>query len=211
MRDPVPNDSLRKFLEAAATRYQQNLSEHAAAYLLERGLTDETISRFRYGYVKDPFPGHEHLRGCVSIPYLSPAGDVGTIRFRQLDNPNGPKYMSMANDTPRLYNVSDLELPVSGMVLTEGEFDAAIIRQCGFPVVGAPGASSWQKVWNRLLWQYGVIYFPHDDDDAGREMAKSIASQLDNLRPIPMDGGDVTSYYLRHGIDGIKKKLSGKR
>jgi DNA primase len=211
LRDPVPSDSLRAFLEAAATRYQQSLSADAVAYLLERGLTEQTIDYFRYGYVETPLPGHEHLRGCISIPYLSPSGEVGTIRFRQLGNSNGPKYMSMANDTPRLYNVSDLELPVTGMVLTEGEFDGAIIKQCGFPVVGAPGASSWQKVWNRLLVQYSVVYMPHDDDDAGREMAKAIASQLDNIRPIPMTGGDVNSFYLRHGISGITEKLTGKR
>lgn len=118
--------------------------------------------------------------------------------------------MSMANDTPRLFNVSDLELPVTGMVMTEGEFDGMVIRQCGFPVIGVPGANAWQKVWNRLLIQYSVVYLPHDDDEAGREMAKAVASQLDNIRPIPMTGGDVSTFYKEHGLSGIQERLTRK-
>lgn len=209
MRDPVPSDSLRAFLEAASARYQQSLSEHAAEYLLEtRGLSEETVSNFRLGFVADPLPGHEHVRGKLAIPYLSPTGEVGTIRFRSIGETSGPKYLSMANDTPRLFNVSDLELPVTGIVMTEGEFDAMIIKQCGYPVVGVPGASAWQTVWRRLLIQYNVVYLLHDDDDAGREMVKAISSHLDNIRPIPMDHGDVNDYYLRNGLSGIKEKLS---
>jgi DNA primase len=116
----------------------------------------------------------------------------------------------MANDTPRLFNVSALEEPVTGLVLTEGEIDAMTAAQCGYPAVGVPGASSWQKVWNRLLIQYSVIYLLHDDDDAGKEMSKSVCSQLDNIRPIPMDGGDVNSFVKEYGPDGLKEKLTRK-
>lgn len=210
LRDPVPSDSLRAFLTAATTRYQKSLSDDAVEYLTEeRGLTQEIIETFRLGYVSDPLPGHEHLRGKIAIPYLSPAGLVGTIRFRSLDSV-GPKYLSVANDTPRLYNVSALELPVTGIVLTEGEIDAMTAHQCGFPAVGIPGASSWQPVWCRLLIQYNVVYLLHDDDKAGSDMAKAIAAQLDNVRPIPMDGGDVNSFVKEHGPNGLKEKLTRK-
>lgn len=173
----------------------------------ERGLKPEAIERFRLGFVDDPLPGHEHMRGRISIPYLAPDGSVGTIRFRAPGGSGGKKYLSMANDPPRLFNTSALEAPVTGLFVTEGELDAITVSMLDFPAVGVPGATAWNPVWRWVFAQYSVIYVLHDDDDPGKDLADTICAQLDSARPIPMTGGDVNSCYLEMGADGLKTRI----
>lgn len=191
----------------ALTRYQEELSPDAEKYLKEeRGLTQETIERFRLGYVENPLPGHEHVRGHLAIPYLTPKGKVVSIRFRRL-NGRGPKYLSMSSDMPRIYNTSGLEEETSGIVVCEGEIDTMTAAQCGLPAIGIPGAQAWQKRWWRLLVQYNAVFVLHDDDEPGKDFARKISETLENTRMVPMAGGDVNSYYMEHGVTGLMKKV----
>lgn len=211
MIDPVPSDSLRAFLEAASQRYHESLwGSVALHYLEQRGLTKETINRFRLGYVSDPLPGHEYMRGKIAIPYLTPDGSVTSIRFRKVgDEGKGKKYLSVTNDPPKIYNANALEVARSGIVICEGEIDTLTAEQVGFPAVGIPGAQNWQPAWYRLFVQYSVVYMLHDDDDAGIKLAEQIGSQLDNLRPIPMTGGDVNSFVRENGPEALRARILG--
>lgn len=206
----MPSDSLRKFLETATQRYHESLSEEAERYLTqERGLTREILDRFHIGYVNDPLPGHEAFRGRLSIPYMSPDGSVGTIRFRALgdDNPKF-KYLSFAGDSPKLFNTTAFERQGnSGIVICEGEIDTMTAVMCGLPAVGIPGASSFMPIWCRPLVQYTSVYLLQDDDEAGRKMAEMLGTHLDTLRPIVMTGGDVNSFYREFGADALKAKI----
>lgn len=208
MIDPVPSNSLRTFLEAACRRYQSNLTDDVIEYLtVERGLTPDSIKRFQLGYVGDPLPGHEYLRGRLAIPYLTPDGSVSTIRFRSLDGSSTKKYLSMPNDPPRIFNTAALERASSGIVICEGEIDAITAEQCGFPTIGIPGANVWVNAWNRLLWQYSVIYVLHDDDVPGKAMADLIGTQLSSVRAIPMIGGDVNSVVNEKGAECFRAMI----
>ncbi|MEV2279299.1 toprim domain-containing protein [Nocardiopsis sp. NPDC049922] len=190
------------------SKYQADLSPDAEGYLTgERGLTRETVDRFRLGYVETPLPGHEHVRGHLAIPYLTPDGDIVSMRFRRLFGSGGPKYMSMAADIPRIYNTAGLEVDMSGIVVCEGEIDTMTAIQCGLPAVGIPGAQAWQKRWWRLLVQYRAVFVLHDDDEPGRDFARKISESLENVRMIPMTGGDVNSYFREHGASGLKQKV----
>lgn len=210
MIDPVPSSSLRAFLEEATGRYLECLpGSPAEEYLIaQRGLTRETIERFALGYVKDPLPGHENMRGRIAIPYLSPSGSVMSIRFRKVgDETKHKKYLSMPHDPPRIYNTTALEMAETGIVICEGEIDTQTSEQVGFPSVGIPGAEAWQRPWYRLFMQYNVVYMFHDDDTAGVKLAETIGAQLDNLRPIPMTGGDVNSFVRDNGPDALREKV----
>lgn len=210
MIDPVPSNSLRAFLEEASERYHKCLPESPAAeYLTElRGLMPETIELFGLGYVSDPLPGHESMIGRIAIPYRTPDGSVTSIRFRKVGDGNKhKKYLSMANDVPRIYNAPALEEAKTGIVICEGEIDTMTSEQVGFPSVGIPGATAWQRPWYRLFMQYGVVYMFHDDDPAGLKLAETIGAQLDNLRPIPMTGGDVNSFVRQNGPDALRAKV----
>lgn len=209
MKAVVPSASSRKFTETASRLYHDQLDDEALAYLTgpERLLTEETIGTHRFGVVRSPEPGHEHLRGYLSIPYLTPGGECISLRFRRLGD-SGPKYLSVAGDIPRPYGTEALQWGTRNICITEGEFDRAISIQCGLPTIGLPGANTWEKVWRRLLVQFDSVFVLHDDDEPGRELVAKIAnSGLDNVRPIPMTGGDVTSYFGLHGRDGLRAKL----
>jgi DNA primase len=197
-------------METASRRYHDQLDDEALAYLMgpDRHLTEETIASHRFGVVRSPEPGHEHLAGYLAIPYLTPAGECISLRFRRLGEGSGPKYLSMAGDPPRPYGTEALERGTRNICVTEGEFDRAIATQAGLPAIGLPGANSWEKVWRRLLVQFDSIFILHDDDEPGRELVAKVAnSGLDSVRPIPMAGGDVTSFFGQHGRDGLRKKV----
>ncbi|WP_431912308.1 toprim domain-containing protein [Nonomuraea jabiensis] len=210
MKAIVPSQSSRKFTEESSLRYAAQLDDEALAYLTgpERLLTEETIAKHRFGVVRSPEPGHEMVRGYISIPYLTPDGECISIRFRKLGDGNGPKYLSIAGDIPRPYGTDALEWGSRNICLTEGEFDRAIAVQCGLPAMGLPGANSWDPIWRRLIVQFDAVFVLHDDDDPGRELVAKIAnSGIDTVRPIPMTGGDVTSFFRDHGRDGLRAKL----
>ncbi|TDD97224.1 toprim domain-containing protein [Actinomadura rubrisoli] len=204
-------------MEKATSRYERALNSERVAvdYLMNsRGLTKETIQEFRLGVVADPLPGHEHVRGWISIPYLTPDDSVVSLRFRRLGDGGGSKYLSIAGDAPRLFNAKILNRgDLTWMCTPEGEFDAMIAVQCGVPAVGIPGAQSWQRRWYRLFTHYNLVCGLHDDDEAGRDLAHKIAESLDNFRPVPMTApapgvkGDVTNLVLHQGPDALRKKL----
>lgn len=202
----VPSDSMRAYLERSSQSYHNQLSEDASEYLMGRGINHETAARFRLGLVADPAPGHEQYRGCLALPYLTPSGSVTSIRFRTLHG-NGAKYLTVAGDMPRIYNTVDLERGTRSICVTEGEFDCIISAICGLPTVGLPGVNSWNPVWARLLSQYDAVYTLSDDDDAGQELPQKLGKDLDNVRNVPMRGGDVTTYFLEHGEDALRKKV----
>ncbi|GAA3536764.1 hypothetical protein GCM10022419_015720 [Nonomuraea rosea] len=210
MKAVVPSQSSRRFTEKTSRAYHDQLDDEALAYLTgpERLLTEESINLHRIGVVRSPEPGHEHVTGYLSIPYLTPGGECISIRFRKLGEGPGPKYRSIAGDIPRMYGTEALQRGTRNICVTEGEFDRIIANQCGLPAVGIPGANSWEPVWRRLLVQFDAVYILHDDDEPGRELAAKVAnSGLDNVRPIPMTGGDVTSFFAAHDRDGLRAKL----
>ncbi|WP_379507275.1 hypothetical protein [Nonomuraea zeae] len=194
----------------ASKRYAENLSgSEAESYLQdERGLTEETIARFKLGYVgDDPLPGHESYRGCITIPYVAPDGSVVSIRYRRIVG-DGPKYMTMPGDISRLYNTTALTRPYSKICITEGELDAQTTEQDGLPAVGVPGANTWLPVWNLLFRQYDSVFVLADDDKAGREFAATIQRGLETVQIITMTGGDANSYRREHGPGSIKEKIN---
>lgn len=210
MKAIVPSESSRRFTETASKLYHDQLDAEALAYLTgpERLLPEEAVAKYRLGVVRSPEPGHEAVRGYLSIPYLTPDGECISIRFRRLGDGDGPKYRSIAGDIPRLYGAEAVLRGTRNICATEGEFDRLVADMCGLPAVGIPGATSWNPIWRRLLVQFDSIFILHDDDEPGRELVAKVAnSGLDNVRPIPMTGGDVTSFVRDHGKEGLWRKL----
>lgn len=220
MKAIIPSESSRKFMETASREYHDQLDDAGLAYLTgpKRHLTPEAIAEHRIGVVRSPEPGHEAMTGYLCIPYLTPDGECISIRFRRLDAQDAddsvvlpkrsPKYLSVAGDIPRLYGTEALQWGTRNVCVTEGEFDRIVAKMCGLPTLGTPGANAWEPVWKRLLVQFDNVFVLHDDDEAGRELVAKIAnSGLDTVRPIPMTGGDVTSFFGEHGRDALRAKV----
>lgn len=198
--------SQRELLAKATENYEGNLSE-VLPYLASRGITEETARMFRLGFVANPEAGHEPYVGKLAIPYLTPAGVID-IRFRSLNNDGGPKYMSRPGASTHIFNVSALNSDSEFLVICEGEIDTIIATQVGFAAVGLPGANNWKPFYSRVLADWEKIMLFCDGDNAGREMAKNISRELDNVFPVFMpDNCDVNDVYLSEGAEGLRKRV----
>ena len=197
--------SQRELLAKATENYEKNLDE-VAPYLESRGITKETALMFRLGFVKNPEAGHEPYQGKLAIPYLTPSGVID-IRFRSLNADSGPKYLSRPGASTHIFNVAALNTDSDVLVICEGEIDTMIATQVGFAAVGLPGANNWKPFYTRVLADWEKIMLFCDGDNAGKEMAKTITRELDNVFPIFMpDNCDVNDVYLAEGAEGLHKR-----
>lgn len=198
--------SQRELLAKATENYEKNLGE-ALPYLQSRGITEETARMFRLGFVKNPETGHELYQGKLSIPYLTPSGVID-IRFRSLSNDSGPKYLSRPGASTHIYNITALTKDNGMLVVCEGEIDTIIATQVGFIAVGLPGANNWKQFYSRVLDGWDKIMLFCDGDNAGREMAKTISRELDNVFPVFMpDNQDVNDVFLAEGAEGLRRRV----
>jgi DNA primase len=162
---------------------------------------------FRLGFVREPEIGHEPYVGKLAIPYLTPAGVID-IRFRSLSQEaTGPKYMSRPGATTHIFNISALSQDSDCLAICEGELDTVIATQAGFNAVGLPGANNWKSFYARVLADWNKVILLCDGDNAGREMAKHLSRELENVFPVFMpEGQDVNDVYLAEGADGLRKR-----
>ena len=162
---------------------------------------------FRLGFVKNPETGHELYQGKLSIPYITPSGVID-IRFRSITPDTGPKYLTRPGATSHIFNVNALTSDSDVLVICEGEIDTMIATQVGFAAVGLPGANNWKPFYARVLADWEKIMLFCDGDNAGREMAKNISRELDNVFPVFMpDNCDVNDVYLQEGAEGLRKRV----
>ena len=197
--------SQKELLEKATESYAQNLQE-IVPYLQSRGITEQTATMFRLGFVREPEMGHEPYVGKLAIPYLTPTGVID-IRFRSLNSDSGPKYMSRPGATTHIYNITALSNDSEILAICEGELDTVVATQAGFSAVGLPGANNWKSFYNRVLADWSKVILLCDGDNAGREMAKHLSRELDNVFPVFMpEGQDVNDVYLNEGAEGLHKR-----
>ena len=197
--------SQRELLARATENYERNLAE-ILPYLASRGITEQTARTFRLGFVREPEIGHEPYIGKLAIPYLTPSGVID-IRFRSLNADNGPKYMSRPGATTHIFNINALSNDADTLAICEGELDTVVATQAGFNAVGLPGANNWKSFYNRVLADWSKVILLCDGDNAGREMAKHLSRELDNVFPVFMpEGQDVNDVYLAEGADGLRKR-----
>lgn len=211
----VPKPDLMRSLEASTEAYSKQLlnDEKALEYLTtDRRVSKEAMEYFQLGVVRDPQPGHEVYRGRLAFPYHTAAGIV-SIRFRFLGDPGeNRKYLSVAGDGIRPYNVRALR-GQSKVFVCEGETDTIACWQAGIPAVGFPGAEAWQtkdlgRVFARMLWNRQVtVLADNDDTGAGKEFAKDVNRFLGGCAIIHLpEGYDVSKYYHEYGGAELRKK-----
>lgn len=198
--------SQRELLAKATENYEGSLGE-ALPYLTSRGIAEATARMFRLGFVANPETGHELYQGKLAIPYLTPSGVID-IRFRSLNADSGPKYLSRPGASTHIYNIGALSQDTGMLVVCEGELDTIIATQVGFTAVGLPGANNWKPYYSRVLDGWDKIMLFCDGDNAGREMAKTISRELDNVFPVFMpDNQDVNDVFLAEGAEGLRKRV----
>ena len=197
---------LKRSLQQAAEKYHSQLGP-AVPYLMARGVTEETASTFRLGFVAEPEIGHEQYRGRLAIPYITPSGVID-IRFRALDSDEGAKYLTRPGASSHMYNVPAFQEDVDVIAICEGEFDTMIASQCGVTAVGIAGANNWKDWYHRAFRDYRRVLVLTDGDSAGRELGKRIAQQIDVAVVVPMpDGMDVNEFVQAHGGQALRDRV----
>lgn len=206
---------LRESLEAATALYETELFSHPSGidYLAGRGI-GHAAKRYRLGFVADPMPGHEAMKGRLSIPYLTASGVVD-IKFRCVEHADCkaahcPKYLGVEGGGGWLYNARAVLAAQEHVVITEGEFDAmAVSALAGIPAVGYPGTSTWQKSkhWPRVFAGLDVVVVA-DGDKPGLDAAKLVAKSIEGARVVAMpDGEDANSFLVQRGPDEFRERL----
>ena len=206
--------------EAAVRRWSRALLDNPARqdeFFEARGLGEHIIIQFEIGW--------DDTRRAYTIPIRDREGELQNIRRYQIHPPSGRRKMWSANGhgSPVLYPIQQL-LSTGSVIVCEGELDALICIQNGFPAVTrTASAITWKMSWNGMF-KDKTVYVCHDADKAGTEANKRVLKALDGIaREVrvvqlpyavtPKHGKDLTDWWLEYGeADEFKKMLSqGKR
>jgi len=177
-------------------------------YLLGRGLTKTTIQKYLLGY--------DASRDAIVIPYLNALLDVRKLRYRNLSS--DPKYIwgSDGEKGAHLFRVAATRKP--RLWMTEGEFDAMLLSQMGFPAVAVPGAKMFKAEWKYLFAYCEQLTVVFDNDvkadgsNPGLEGAQRVGGILgpmvSQFRMVRLPAGqDVSDLYKsdRAMLEGLVK------
>jgi DNA primase len=185
--------SLRRIYSILVDEYQKNLNKIVLEYLDKRGITKETIDKFKLGFclggqklkiyedenaknagiIRE---GHVILSDRLVIPYIF-NGEITDLRGRIVEpfthyKENTPKYLSLegsyaARGANYFFN-HDIIDKSDTVIITEGEFKAIVAAQYGFPIVATPGISKWNDEWDELLKNKNVILAADNEFIEGR-------------------------------------------
>lgn len=182
-----------EFLWDASTEYHEYLlgMPGAIKYLSDRGLTSDTISKYRLGYsdgrvlnlsyawerkLADEIglmtrKGFETMSHRITIPNIIEEGQVDFLMGRTIIN-DRVKYLGARMPKPL---VGFHEVRHSPVIFTvEGQFDWLTLRQWGYPAICVSGTHL--KAYIRLpLVDKQIIAIPDIDDGEGMKAAKKIA------------------------------------
>jgi hypothetical protein len=163
--------------------------------LTKRGLRKSTLATYKIGYDGERF----------IIPVRDPLGQLINVRRYKM----GAKVNKMMNwpgyGDAALWGMDALKM--KRVFLHEGEMDALLQRQYGFPSLSSTaGAGTWLAEWN-VHFVGKIVYITYDVDQGGEQGARKVANQLRNVAesvhvvklPLTVAGSDQTDYYVNQG------------
>jgi len=193
--DAAPTPQSRRIFSDATAYYHQTLLETPKVYdylTYERGLSDETIDKLKLGYADGGLLQHlmskgysleecqetglinrhgsDFLEDQIAISYLE-YGVTTTIRGKKI----GEKYWSLPGSTASVFGL-DYIRGERDVIITAGEFDAAVLQQLGFAACGVPGENIWKDEWMDYFEDAGRVFILYDNDRAGKAGAEKVAS-----------------------------------
>lgn len=163
--------------------------------ITDRGLTRKTLERYKIGYDGERIiiPVRDALDQLVNVRRYAPGAKANKMM-------NWPGYGDAT-----LWGMDALKM--KRVFLHEGEMDALLQRQYGFPSLTATaGAGTWLAEWN-VHFADKVVYIVYDVDKQGEAGARKVANNLRNVAekvfvvklPLTVQGSDQTDYYVHQG------------
>jgi DNA primase len=192
-------------------------------YLLGRGITPESIHRFRMR------EGTKRYHGRVVLPIFTPEGKLLSYVGRAINPDVRPKTIKSRSPHRTFYGIfeilrdSRVEPKSLSMVIVEGEFDAVYLQQFGIPAVSNMGTTPMTPYKIRILRRYAkraVLSF--DGDDAGyhamygdgekrrcgivhelrKHLPVTVVDLPDGKDPNELSAEDVIDLYGKYSIQG---------
>lgn len=216
-----------------ALAYHRSLGEGERGWYHWRGISDDTIDRFRLGYGVPPgrsegrftIPVYEGER-LVNVRYRrddrcpscsSPwTSEVSKGLFECLECSNtfgridlDDKYIGIADHNDAvLFNAASL-VGAETAIICEGEFDAIILAQAGYSAVtSTSGATSFRSEWAAGFVAVPVVYAVFDSDAAGEKGLARVLELIPKARAVRLPRGmDVSEYVVMEGLDAFQGRL----
>lgn len=163
-------------------------------YFVQRGLSMETVERFRLGF--DP------KRKCVVLP----CGAGGVVR-RSVEE---KRYLNEKGRPSPLFQ-AELLLEDAPVFLTEGTFDALSAEELGFHACALNGSGNREKAAGLLRSRKkpGALLILTDNDAAGEAWASALAQEIPWAWRCPaLPQGKDLSEYLTADREGAARYLA---
>lgn len=162
-------------------------------FFLQRGLSMETIRRYKLGY-------HERYKRYAIPCYYN--GRLYGVKYRirpelekylKSKNAEYSKYISEKGGVNNVvFNDAVARAPVPYVLIDEGEMDALLLTQHGFPTIspfsGNNSGVAWRPEWRALIRHIPNVYVIAQNDEPGELIAISRLHDLGRgsaIRPPP--------------------------
>lgn len=200
----TPRTPKQEFSAELVEECHQKLPLSIRQYLNARGVSDETITRFKLGY------GTFYRKKWITIPIKDTFGNYAFFKLRQDPNFGDDKITYPKGVSAQLYDWETLTKPNNSLIICEGEMDRLLLESRGIAAVTSThGAGTFKKEWAEHFSQFSNVFVCYDNDEAGKKGAERTAGMLAELNApeahiihLPEalgKGGDITDYFIKHG------------
>lgn len=179
------------------------ISSKIAEYLKKRKLSQETIKLLQIS----------EIDGKIAFPYYE-NGDLVAIKYRYQKQDGGWKGFAMEPGGKLVFWAMDMCSPDMPLVITEGEFDAAVCWECGIQAVSLPnGCNSFDCVdlcWD-WLQKFSTFYIWTDFDEGGIKARNELIKRLGTAKCLIVEHGkykDANEVLYHQGKDGVVACIS---
>lgn len=171
IRSALPKSAEPTLDEEIVRKLVSDLNQHRL-FFYERGLSDETIARYKLGY-------HAKYRRYAIPCYFN--GKLYGVKYRI--DPENERRMKAAGETYAKYisekggvnnvvfNDVVARAPVPYVLIDEGELDALLLTQLGFPTIspfsGNNSKVGWRPEWRSLIRHIPSVYVVVQNDEPG--------------------------------------------
>ncbi|MFT3720404.1 toprim domain-containing protein [Pseudorhodoferax sp.] len=199
VRDDMPVNQPKKTYSRPAKPQAQKAKGRARQWLVDRGLTDETIEAFKIA---------EQVRGeqvFAVFPYLRD-GEYVNAKYRDIDSKRSMRQEKDAE--PCLFGWHLIAPRTRVLAITEGEIDAMTLHQMGIAAVSinnGAGSHDWiESDWTRLecFTEFLVAF---DSDEPGEKGAREVMQRLglERCKRLRFPGAKDANEYLLTGAERV--------
>ena len=152
----------------------KNLTDNARQYLRDvRGWSDEVINKKKIGLVQ------QWGTNWIGFPIKDEEGKYQYYKLREDYTKGSRKITSSEGCGAQIYDWETLNSPSESTVICEGEGDCLLLLSRGInAITSTHGAGTFKLEWLQHFPKDKVYYVAYDNDNAGIEGSRKVASAL---------------------------------